>query len=291
MKILCVFNVVLLLSSILLISCKSPQMTIGVEDEDWIALFNGRDMQGWIPKIRGYNLGENHLNTFRVADGNLQCNYDQYERFDSKFGHLFYKDSFSYYRLVAEYRTVGDETIEGAPDWAFRNNGLMLHSQAPESMGLDQDFPISLEMQLLSGNGTDERSTANLCTPGTNVHVDGILTTAHCINSTSKTYHGDTWVRVEAIVFGDSIIHHLVEGDTVFTFTKPQIGGGAVAGHDPDIMQEGSPLRSGYITIQGESHRTDFRKIELLNLCGCRDKNAKNYKSYFVKTNNSTCIY
>lgn len=264
---------------------------VNPQGEDWISLFNGKDLDGWTPKIRGFAAGENYLNTFRVRNGVLQANYDDYTEFDERYGHLFYKDSFSYYRLIAEYRTVGDSTLPDAPGWAFRNNGLMLHAQSAESMGLDQDFPISLEMQLLSGNGSEERPTANLCTPGTHVHLADTLHTGHCIQSTSKTYHGDTWVRVEAIVLGDSIIHHLVEGDTVFTYTRPVMGKGVVNGYLPKIMQEGKPVKSGYITIQGESHPTEFRKIELLNLCGCTDKKAKNYKSYFVKSDNSQCVY
>ena len=279
-------------SILVLFACGSADRTSNDPDaEEWQSLFNGRDLDGWIPKIKGFPLGENFLNTFRVKDGILQANYDQYEQFDDHFGHLFYQDTFSYYHLVAEYRTVGDSTIPGAPAWAFRNNGLMMHAQPPETMGLDQDFPISLEMQLLSGNGVDERPTANLCTPGTHVHLADTLFTDHCIQSSSKTYHGDVWVRVEAIILGDSIMHHIVEGDTVFTYTKPIMGGGVVNGHDPNDLVEGKPLKSGHITIQGESHPTDFRKIELLNLCGCTDKKAKNYKRYFVKSDNTQCVY
>lgn len=259
--------------------------------EEWIQLFNGKDLTGWTPKIKGKPLGENFLNTFRVSGGVLQASYDNYEAFDDRFGHLFHQDTFSWYRLVAEYRTVGDSTIPGAPGWAYRNNGLMLHSQSPQSMGLEQDFPISLEMQLLSGNGKDERPTANLCTPGTHVHLADTLFTNHCIQSRSKTYHGDAWVRVEAIVLGDSVIHHLVEGDTVFTFTRPVMGAGVVNDYLPEVLVEGKPVKSGFIAIQGESHPTEFRKIELLNLCGCMDKKAKNYKSYFLKADNKRCRY
>ena len=37
--------------------------------DDWIQLFNGKDLEGWTPKFTGYPLGVNHLNTFRVEDG------------------------------------------------------------------------------------------------------------------------------------------------------------------------------------------------------------------------------
>ncbi|MCB0685903.1 MAG: DUF1080 domain-containing protein [Saprospiraceae bacterium] len=271
--------------------CQQQTGTDESDREDWIQLFNGKDLDGWTPKVRGLPLGDNYLNTFRVQNGVLQANYSDYKNFDDRFAHLFYRDSFSYYHLIAEYRTVGDSVIPGAPGWAYRNNGLMLHAQPPESMGIDQDFPISLEMQLLSGNGRDDRPTANLCTPGTHVHLADTLFTNHCIQSSSRTYHGDVWVTVEAIVLGDSIVHHIVEGDTVFTYTKPVMGEGVVNGYDLNYLVEGKPVKSGYITIQGESHPTEFRKIALLNLCGCTDMKAKNYKSYYVKSDNSKCIY
>ena len=113
--------------------------------------------------------------------------------------------------MVVEYRFVGDQIKDG-PGWATRNSGMMLHGQSPESMALDQDFPISMEAQLLGGNGKDERTTNNLCTPGTNVVMDGKLFTPHCVISTSKTYHGDQWVKAEVLVLGDSIIKHIVHG-------------------------------------------------------------------------------
>ena len=83
------------------------------EKEEWITLFNGRDLSGWTPKITGHVLGDNFGNTFRVEDGLLKVRYDQYKSFGSKFGHLFYKDSFSYYRLVVEYRFVGEQAPGG----------------------------------------------------------------------------------------------------------------------------------------------------------------------------------
>ena len=234
-------------------------------EPEWIQLFNGRDLTGWEVKIRGHALGDNYKNTFRVEDGILKVSYDQYTTFREEFGHLFYKTPYSHYRLRAEYRFVGEQVPDG-PDWAFRNNGFMLHSQPAASMGLDQDFPISLEAQLLGGREEGERPTMNLCTPGSNVVIDGELRTEHCMNSSSKTYRGDQWVTVEMIVLGDSVIHHLVEGDTVMTYFSPQMGGGAISGYDPEVYVEGQPMRSGHIAIQAESHPTEFRKIELMVL-------------------------
>ncbi|RDV17285.1 DUF1080 domain-containing protein [Pontibacter diazotrophicus] len=236
-----------------------------VSQEEWVQLFNGKDLDDWDIKIRGHALNENYGNTFRVEDGNMVVRYDQYEDFDKQYGHIFYKEPFSSYLLVMEYRFVGDQA-PGGEGWALRNSGAMLHSQPANTMGLDQDFPISLEAQLLGGNGQDERSTANLCTPGTNVVMGDSLFTPHCISSSSETYHGDQWVRVEALVLGDSIVKHIVEGDTVMVYQKPQIGGGSVSNYDPAVKQDGQLLKEGYISLQSESHPVEFRKVELFNL-------------------------
>jgi len=156
----------------------------------WIALFNGKNLDGWTPKITGYRAGENFGNTFRVENGLLTVNYDHYDKFDGRFGHLFYKQPFSHYLLRVEYRFIGKQLADG-PGWAFRNSGIMIHSESPKQMAIDQKFPTSIEVQLLGGSGTGKRPTANLCTPGTNVVMEGKLITRHCTNSTSKTYHGD----------------------------------------------------------------------------------------------------
>jgi len=255
---------------------------------DWIQLFNGKDLTGWTPKFAKHDLGENFNNTFRAEEGLLKVRYDKWETFNGEFGHMFYKDPFSYYVIAAEYRFVGDQ-VKGGPDWAIRNNGLMLQAPDPKTMMKDQDFPISIEVQLLGGFGKP-RTTANLCTPGTNVVMDGKLETRHCINSKSKTYEGDQWVRVEVLVHGDELMRHYVEGEPVLEYTKPQIGGGNVAPVDPKVKVDGTPLTGGYISIQAETAPIDFRKIEILNLEGCKDQKAKNYKAYYVKDNPKACV-
>jgi hypothetical protein len=236
-----------------------------VSADKWVQLFNGRDLNDWQVKITGYPLNENYGNTFRVQDGKMQVGYDQYQSFDERYGHIFYKQKFSAYLLAMEYRFIGEQ-VKGGPGWALRNSGAMIHSQDPTTMGLKQDFPISIEVQLLGGNGKDERHTANLCTPGTNVVMDGKLFTPHCIDSQSKTFHGEQWVRVEVLVLADSMIQHIVAGDTVLTYFKPQIGGGNVGNHDPAVKKDGQLLKEGYIALQSESHPVEFRKVELFNL-------------------------
>jgi hypothetical protein len=259
----------------------------GPDAREWVQLFNGRDLTGWTPKFSKHPLGHNLHNTFRVEDGLLKIRYDGWTKFNGEFGHLFYRDAFSYYIIAAEYRFVGNQ-VAGGPEWAIRNNGLMLHSPDPKTMLQDQDFPISIEVQLLGGFGKP-RTTANLCTPGSNVVMNGKLHTAHCTNSTSRTYEGDQWVRVEVEVHGDERIRHIVDGQTVLEYTKPQMGGGAVAPVDPAVKVDGTPMTSGFISIQAETAETDFRKIEVLNLEGCMDPKSKNFRPYFVKSNPAAC--
>lgn len=260
------------------------------EQKEWIRLFNGKDLHDWNVKISGYDLNENYGNTFRVEDGKMKVSYDQYDAFNRRFGHIFYKQPFSYYRLRVEYRFTGEQ-CPGGPDWAFRNSGIMIHGQTAESMRNEQDFPISIEVQLLGGSGSGERTTANLCTPGTHVVMNGKLYTDHCTNSSSKTYHGDQWVSVEVVALGDSLITHLVEGETVLTYTKPQIGGGVVNDYNEWAKKDGTLLEGGTISLQSESHPVEFRTVELLNLEGCMDPKASNYKSYYLKADNSKCTY
>ena len=246
-----------------IVACQSCKNSTA--DGGWIQLFNGKDLADWTPKISGYPVGENFANTFRVEDGKLKVAYDGYSAFDQKFGHLFYKEKFGYYLLGVEYRFVGQQ-VEGGPGWAIRNSGAMLHCQDPQTMGVNQDFPICVEVQFLGGDGENARSTANLCTPGTHVVMDGKLFTPHCTSSTSKTYHGDQWVRVEVLVLGDSLMEHFVEGQSVLRYEDPQIGGGNVIHYDESVKQDGKLLEEGYISLQSESHPIEFRKVELYDL-------------------------
>jgi len=234
-----------------------------VDPEGWITIFNGRDLDGWTPKIRGYELGHNHNDTFRVEDGVLKVGYDRYESFDREFGHLFYAHEYGSYDIRLEYRFVGDQ-VPGGPGWAFRNSGIMVHGQEPSTMGIDQEFPVSIEVQLLGGGGTHDRSTGNLCSPGTNVEMNDELITAHCVSSSSKTIHGDVWVTAEVQVRGGDVIRHLIDGELVLEYQRPQLDG-----RDEDarawIERQGGELllKRGSISLQAESHACEFRNIRL----------------------------
>lgn len=240
----------------------------------WIHLFNGKDLKDWTVKIRTHELNDNFANTFRVEDGMMKVRYDGYTSFDQQYGHIFYKKPFSYYLLQVEYRFVGEQ-CPGGEGWALRNSGAMLHSQDPKTMLKDQDFPISIEAQFLGGNGKDPRTTCNLCTPGTNVVLADSLFTPHCITSNSQTYHGDQWVTANFIVMGDEEVHHLVGTDTVFSYFKPQIGGGNVSPVDPAVKIDGKLLKEGYISLQSESHPIDFRRVAVVDLSGIKGDREK----------------
>lgn len=249
----------LLLAIALLIAYPAP----AADDakEKWVSLFNGKDLTGWTPKIKGYELGDNHADTFRVEGGVLKVAYDKYDKFDNKFGHLFYKDKFSRYVLRVEYRFVGGQ-CKGGPGWAVRNSGVMFHCQDPKSMRKDQDFPVSIEAQFLGGVTKEDRPTGSVCTPGTHIVMDGKLITRHCTTSKSKTYQGDQWVTAEIEVHGAGKVKHVINGKTVIEYEKPQLDPGDADGKK--LIKDGKVLiEEGYISLQAESHPVEFRKVEI----------------------------
>lgn len=246
------------------IGCKTKQPIN--KQTQWKPLFNGKDVNDWIVKINGHETGDNYGNTFRVEDGMVKVRYDQYDSFKNRFGHLYYKTPFSYYHLVVEYRFTG-EFFKGAPEYAIRNSGVMFHSQDPHTMPKNQNWPISVEMQFLGGLGDGKpRPTGNMCSPGTHVVFKGKLDQRHCINSSSKTYEGDQWIRAELIVWGDSLVTHIINGDTVLRYSKPQVGGNVATGYDPRYKVDGSILNQGFIALQSEGQPIDFRKVEIRQL-------------------------
>lgn len=249
---------------LVLVSAPGVQAADGPKEDRWVSLFNGKNLEGWTPKITGHALGENHGNLFRVEDGVLKVSYEKYPRFDGQFGHLFTKHKYSNYRLRVVYRFVGEQ-CPGGPGWAIRNSGAMLHCQAPETMRQDQDFPVSIEMQYLGGDGKQERPTGSVCTPGTHIVMDGQLITRHCTNSKSKTYAGDQWVTAEAEVHGNGKITHYINGEVVLEYEKPQLDE-SDADAKPLIQASGTMLREGYIALQAESHPVEFKSVEILPL-------------------------
>ncbi len=232
-------------------------------EPEWTALFNGRDLEGWIPKFAGHPAGENLRDTFRVEDGLLTVSYENYEDFDGQFGHLFFDGEFSSYEVRAVYRFIGDQCA-GAPGWAFRNNGLMLHGQRPETMALGQNFPVSVEAQMLGQReGGGERRNGGVCTPGTNVVMNGEVVKDHCIGSQGPTNHGDGWVEMLVDVDGHGDIRHFVDGELVHSYSGAQLD--PRDGDAKALLAAGAAtaLDRGTISIQAESHPIQFKSIEI----------------------------
>ncbi len=280
----------LLFSFFLLASCASQKMT--TSDVGWTTLFNGKNLEGWTTKIHHYEVGDNHGDTFRVEDSIIKVRYDQYEGdFNDRFGHLYYDTPYSYFHLQLDYRFVG-ELHPGAPSYTLKNSGVMFHSQDPRTMLKEQNWPISVEMQFLAGiEAGQSRPTGNMCSPGTEVIFEGERYPGHCISSGSKTYYGDQWVRAELIVLGDSLVTHIINGEKVLEYTRPQIGGGVVEGFDPKIKKDGQLLKEGLIALQSEGQPIDFKNIKIKNLKGCMDPKAKNFKKHYIKADNKKCVY
>lgn len=262
-----------------------PQDWRSAPAADWQEIFNGRNLDGWVVKLAHHDLGDNYAETFRVEDGAIRVMYDKYDDFGARFGHLFYKRKLSHYVLALEYRFFGEQ-MKGGPSYARLNSGVMVHSQAPESILKDQDWPISVEAQFLSAG----RTTMNVCTPGTEIVMQGAIVKAHCTNSSSRPYtNDDGWVAVEVEVLGNERVRHLIGGQTVLQYERPSIGGGVATGFDPAIKKDGTPLESGYIGLQAESQPVEFRRIRLLNLSGCMDKSSPAYRAYFTHRDDAAC--
>jgi len=260
--------------------------------DKWVDIFNGKNLDGWTVKVFKFEAGDNYANTFRVEDGVIKVRYDQYDGdFENRFAHLYLDKPYSYYHLTMEYRFVG-EIHPGTPSYAIKNSGVMFHSQDPRTMLKYQDWPISVEMQFLAGmEEGKERPTGNMCSPGTAIYYEGKLDIRHCISSSSETFFGDQWVKADLIVYGDSLVQHLINDELVMEYSKPQIGGGVATGYDPQFKVDGKILTEGHIALQSEGQPIDFRNVRLMNLKGCMDVNALNYGEHYIKSDPSACRY
>jgi len=260
------FRTLVLLASISLFSCKAKdgiQNAANSTKNQWVSIFNGEDLGGWNVKIKGHPLNENFANTFRVADGIMSINYDGYgNNFDSRFGAIYFDKKLTNYRLKLDYRFVG-ETAPGAPAWGFKDSGVQFHSQAPESMDIDQGFPVCIEYNLHGGNGTEDRPGGQINTNGMYVEINGKLSKKNSNPPiVKKTFHDNQWITIELDV-KDGVISHFLNGEKILTYGNPVL--------NPEhklaktlIKQGETAVTSGYISFQSNSHPIDFRNIELM---------------------------
>ena len=231
---------------------------------EWISLFNGKDLSGWTVKITGHPLGKNFADTFRVEEGILKVSYDDYKQFDKQYGHLYTNIPYAKYRLRMEYRFTG-KMMPDAPKYVNLNSGLMIHSQSPQSLELDQHFPVSLEFQFLADEGNGKRATGNVCTPGTNLEIDGKLITQHIVKSSAPTFPAHEWVAIEIEVQGNEYVIHRVNGQEVLRYERPQIDPAGRVESADKLLQAGAltQLSFGFIALQAEGQPVWFRNIEL----------------------------
>lgn len=255
------------LSALLLFAILLPSLAEDEGERDWISLFNGKDLSGWTPKITSFTCGENALDTFQVEDGILKVSYDAYEKFDKRYGHLYTNIPYSHYLLRMEYRFTG-KMMADAPHYVNLNSGVMIHSQSPQSMGLDQAFPVSLEFQFLADEGKGKRSTGNVCTPGTNLEIDGELVTQHIVKSSAPTFPAEEWVSIEIEVRGNEEVIHRVNGEEVLRYQGPQLDPEGRVESAEALIEAGAPthLSFGYIALQAEGQPVWFRNIQLKSL-------------------------
>lgn len=251
---------------------------------DWVPIFDGKTLDGWIVKLAHHAAGDNYGDTFRVQDGAIRVMYDKYGNFGARFGHLFYDRKLSHYVLSLEYRFFGAQ-MAGGPSYAKLNSGVMVHSQDPRSILKDQDWPISVEAQFLAGG----RRTMNVCTPGTEIFMKRAMVKAHCTDSTSRIHADGDWVKVEVEVLGGERVRHYADGELVLEYEAPTIGGGVATGFDPAVKVDGKRLTEGFIGLQAESQPVEFRDIRLLDLTGCADPASSAYRSYVVNADNVRC--
>jgi hypothetical protein len=232
----------------------------------WKRIFDGKSLKGWTPKVAKAPVGDNWSDSFTVRNGAIRVTYDGWTRFDGRFGHLAYKKPVSAFRLRFQYRFFG-KALPDVEDWQHSNSAAMLLGQSPHSMGVDQKFPVSVEMQLLGADRPKKEPSGNLCTPGTHVVIDGKLVTEHCILSSSPILANGQWIRAEVEVTKDGRVTHFINGKPVFRYSDAQYDPGD-ADAKPLIAAAGGKLavRRGYIYLQSEGHPVEFRNIELMEL-------------------------
>ena len=228
----------------------------------WISLFNGHDLTGWTVKVAKHPMGDNYADTFRVEDGVIKVAYDKYPKFDQQFAHLYSNLPYSHYILRLEYRFTGT-AVADSPSWAKANSGVMIHSQSPLTMTVEQLWPASMEVQFLCEGTTAGKQTGNACTPGTNLVRNGKLTTDHIIEGVGKLSPLNEWVSVEVEVHGNDEVIHRINGVEVLRYQHPQLDP-----RDPDaqkLLALGAPLQlsSGHIALQAESQPVWFRNVML----------------------------
>jgi Domain of Unknown Function (DUF1080) len=247
-----------------LVACsQKPAVLVPAPSGNWISLFNGKNLDGWTAKIAGEEFNDNYRDTFRVEDGLLKVSYRQYDKFSGRFGSLFYQRKFSRYWIRAEYRFVGSPA-QGAPRWTYKNSGIQLHSQAPATMRKDQEWPVSVEFDIVGGRFMGSRPTGDVCQNGTRVLVGHAALKDQCSKVSDVTIRDDQWTTALAEVDGGTRVRHIVNGALVVEYTDLTLDDANEDARRLLSSGAGKALTSGYISIQSNGYPIEFRRIEVL---------------------------
>jgi hypothetical protein len=264
MRVIRTVTVLAMISSLAACAPPRPKVLVAAPQGQWIALFNGHDLSDWTAKIAGHDVGDNFANTFRVEDGLLKVSYQGYDKFADQFGSLFYNRKLSRYWIRAEYRFTG-ELARGAPSWAYKNSGLQLHCQAPQTMRKAQQFPVNVEFDIVGGRFIGSRPTGDVCQSGTHVSIDGQPLGQMCSKLSDITIRDDQWVTALAEVDAEKHVRQIVNGALVVEYSDLTLDD-SNADARALAATNGKALKSGYISIQSNGYPIEFRRIEVLPL-------------------------
>ena len=131
-------------------------------------------------------------------------------------------------------------------------------------MRKEQQFPVSVEFDIVGGRLLGRHPTGDVCQNGTRVKINGAALTGKCSKLSDITIAGDEWVSILAEVQGGTRVRQVVNGDLVVEYTDLTLDD-----KDADARRLLGPggdkaLTSGYISIQANSHPIEFRRIDVL---------------------------
>lgn len=206
-----------------------------LQADEPIALFNGKDLDGWQADVPSADKDKNAPPSFVVRDGKLVS-------LGNPRGHLLTKKSYKDYRLVIEYRFPGEPG----------NGGVLVH--ASKLRARRNMFPQSIEVQMMHGDAGDFWCIEeNIEVPDMDKRRPrqegqefggGLNDARRIINLTdgSEKPLGE-WNTMTIECRGDEIIVHL----------------------NNDLVNHGckATAKEGKIAIQAEGAEVEFRKIEL----------------------------
>lgn len=246
------------------VGCGGPEPDPDPDREDWIRLFDGRNLDGWLGDGGMVDVDDDLLRFTASTDG-----YSGANRGDRW---LVQEGDWSFYRLRIEYR-FPETDLDPAdwPDGQVRRAAVWVHSTTG-----DNKSPVGMEVELLGGDGENDRPTGNVCTPGTQIDMAGRPVTRECVSSASLTHHGDEWVILEVTVLGAERIEHAIDSVRVLSYERPR-------------LDDGTLLAGGGLAIRSGGWPFDIRRIDLLPLRGCTDPLAANRKSYYVSSDPQAC--